>query len=274
MTNVYKPLKKKIINLDTKFCDDYYTSGTTNITLPERINDVKSIKMLNIELPLSYYNISSSLNNNCFTITDSSNNVAVITIPDGSYTINTIKIAINTSIQLSEYKSLIYDISGNYSTFISSIGLTVSFDVGKTGFFDKYNFKSKLGWLLGYQNIRYFVSTMIVLSDSFIDLNGSRYFYIVLDDYSKNGFTNNFIGFLPKSIINKNIIAKLQLSSNVEYGSILTANKYNGLLLSDKRTFSGKTDLQKFNIQIINEWGIVVNLNGLDFSFSLGVEYE
>jgi D-alanyl-D-alanine carboxypeptidase len=51
-------------------------------------------------------------------------------------------------------------------------------------------------------------------------------------------------------------------------------NQFNGTLLTDTRSYTGKTDLQKLNVQIVNEWGIPVNLNGLDFSFTIAVEHE
>jgi hypothetical protein len=61
---------------------------------------------------------------------------------------------------------------------------------------------------------------------------------------------------------------------NYGNGTVLPANEYNGLLLSDKRTYSGKVNLQKLKIQLVNEYGFPVNLNGLDFSFCLEIEYE
>ena len=44
--------------------------------------------------------------------------------------------------------------------------------------------------------------------------------------------------------------------------------------MSDTRYYNGKVDLQKLYIQILNEWGNPVDLNGLDFSFCLEVECE
>ena len=110
MTNVMKQLKRKIICLDTKLCDDlqYYngnfgcaTNTTTNIniTLPERINEVKSIKVKNVELPISMTNISSALGNNVFKITNNTtSNSYTIVIADGEYTSTTLATEINSKI--------------------------------------------------------------------------------------------------------------------------------------------------------------------------------
>ena len=54
----------------------------------------------------------------------------------------------------------------------------------------------------------------------------------------------------------------------------MPANKKNGLLLSDTRTYNGTVDLQKLKLQLIHDDGLPVNLNGLDFSFCLEIQYE
>jgi len=48
----------------------------------------------------------------------------------------------------------------------------------------------------------------------------------------------------------------------------------NGLLQTDTRSYNGKVDLQRMNVQLVNEQGIPMNLNGLDFAFCLEMEYE
>jgi hypothetical protein len=58
------------------------------------------------------------------------------------------------------------------------------------------------------------------------------------------------------------------------FGSVLTANSSNGLLVSDTRTYSNKVNLQRLNVQMVNELGVPMNLNGLDFSFCLEMECE
>ena len=50
-------------------------------------------------------------------------------------------------------------------------------------------------------------------------------------------------------------------------------NLNDGILVSDRRNYNGNIDLQRLNIQLVNEWGVPVNLNGLDLSFLLEIEY-
>ena len=80
MTNVKKETKTKYINIDTRFRDDYNYSDPVNynLTLPERITDVKSIKVKNVELPIVYYNVSAKNGNNSDTLP-----VRILTTPPG-----------------------------------------------------------------------------------------------------------------------------------------------------------------------------------------------
>ena len=54
----------------------------------------------------------------------------------------------------------------------------------------------------------------------------------------------------------------------------MVASNENGYLVSDCRSYNGKVNLQKLKIQLVNEYGKPIHLNGLDFSFSLKIDYE
>ena len=299
MTNVHKPSKTKYINIDTRFRDEYNYNEVVNfnLTLPEKINDIKKLKVKSIELPMTIYNISAALGNNYFKITSISLNISyVITIPDGQYDLNGLKTEINNQISLTYNDNINYvsfDIIGNHSRFYRTIrptanspnddyDLTIDFAIDKTGNFDKYNFKTKLGWLLGYRNLTYTI-TMLDFgnnipnysnSEVYVDLNVNKYLYLAMDEFTKSN-PNSFITPLPTSLINKSIISRITLDkAHYGFNTIMTANMFNGLLISDERTYSGKIDLQKINIQLLNEFGYPISLNGMDFSLCLEVEYE
>lgn len=289
MTNVSKETRKKYINIDTKFCDDYannrlnagnpsYNLANYTITLPEKINEVKSMVIRNVELPNTFYNISASAGNNFFQITRTSNgNSYMITLSDGQYDQNSLKTAINAKIDLiTDISNVNFNITNNISQFsCSANNYTIQFAVSSRGDFDKYNVKTKLGWILGYRNIQYSISTSVSAnSESIVNLLGNKYMYLAIDEFSK-GNQNSFVSSLPGSQINKNIIAKIIINSYMyPFGTILPANNYDGYLMTDKRTYNGKIDLQKLNVQLLDENGFVVNLNGIDFSFCMEVEYE
>ena len=299
-TNVVKETKVKYINIDSRFRDEYNYSTLANyyFTLPERINDVKSISVCNIELPLSIFNISSDLGNHFFRIKSPSNTIdSLVDVSNGFYTIlpadgtnpfmTSIKNAIiatgvadvvpsftniykNGAITDSTYNGMYTSIKNNGTNTC-----TVDFAVSIDGSFDKYNIKSKLGWALGFRDLSYSIpGGGTIYSESFASLTGPRYLYLVLDEFSR-GNQNSFISPLPTSLINKNILARISVDyKRYTFGEVIVGNQFNGILLSDNRYYTGKTDLQKLNIQLVNEWGNPVNLNGLDFSFTVAVEHE
>lgn len=284
MSNVIKPTKKKLINIDTRFTNDYiYPKNgfnqieTYTFTLPEKINEVKSIHVSSIELPISFYNISSSLGNSFFTLTNGSTKKVVI-MDDGNYT-DLSSVYLNLQ---SKINSVSVDMSINilpktsYTTF--SNGATpyeIDFNTDICGNSDKYNFRSKLGWLLGYRDASFSaLSSTSYSSSSAANLNSIRYLYLVVDEFS-NSFPNSFVSPMNNYIMNKKILARICIDNhNFPYGSVLHGNKYNGFLVSDTRNYQGKVDIQKLNVQLVNEFGIPVNLNGLDFSFVLEIDHE
>jgi hypothetical protein len=277
---------------------------------------VKTIIICKTEIPISYYNVSSTLGNNAFSITYTSspptNAVAgtpyVFILNDGIYDSSGLQYEINSKLK-NQYNNINFttDISFAftniidpsygymassstffYSVFTSTSGTAVINFALKGSYickgvstttspdFDKFHYKTKLGWLLGYRKqIQYIIPTNGGLkSESVLDLNGPRYLYIIVDEFSK-GNQNSFMSPLQNSIINKNILARLNFDTrNHPYGSILSASLINGTLLSDRRSYTGKIDIQKLKIQLVNEYGIPINLNGLDFSFCLEVEHE
>jgi hypothetical protein len=278
MTNVTKPTKKKYINIDTKFRDEYNYLQVTdyNITLPERITDVKNMTVTSMEIPMTFYNISSSLGNNSFQITDlsNSNSVYLVIVPDGNYD----KTALNTaiSIKLNSF-NLKIDSSGNNSRLYSSGNtFSIDFTVNDQGIPDKYNFRYKLGWLLGFRNPYYTIigTNIYTYSEQFIDLTNPRYLYLAIEEFNK-GNQKSFVSPIASSFINKNIIARISLDRATHaYGTVLPVNKLNGLLISDNRSYTGKIDLLKLNIKLLSENGNIISLNGYDFSFCLEVEHE
>lgn len=143
----------------------------------------------------------------------------------------------------------------------------------------------RLGWLLGFR-----ATTLAKLSvtvpgaggratgSAFVDVNGPRYLYLVVDEFL-NGNPHTFTTMLKTSQMRNNVLARVSIINSAllggaAFGSVLTANVSNGLLVSDTRTYSNKVNLQRLNVQMVNELGVPVNLNGLDFSFCLEMECE
>lgn len=289
MTNVTQPNKVKYVNIDSKFKEDYLDNVTSNshpdllsnqlstanfnINLPERINNVKSISITHSEIPISYYNISKNLGNNYFKVTISGTET-IIEVDEGYYDRTNLTTEINNKLS-SAGINMTFDIgSADKSSVVMGGGTgTLHFDVNSAGHQDKYRIKSKLGWILGFRQLTYALTTTPTLSEEFSNLNGTKYLYLAIDEFSK-GNQYSFLGPLATSLVNKNILARISLDSNYGFKRIFPANISNGYLVSDTRQYNGNVDLQKLNIQLLNEDGYPVALNGFDFSFCLKVEYQ
>lgn len=284
MTNVSLPTQVKYINIDTRNLDTSCNPiASYVVNLPDRINNVKSLSLRNIEIPNTFYNISSNLGNNYFSVYDIANDIGGnVVIPDGNYTTTTLVTQINSSLYSLGYNfsDLTFSVTNNFFNVTlaggsdATSGINIIFDYDKDGNFDKYNFKRKLGWILGFRGLSYTITDTTLVAESLPDLNGPRYLYLVVDEFSK-GNQNSFIAPISKSILQSNILARITMDPVAfSFGNIIPANIYNGLLLNDKRKYNGKVDLQKLKIVLTDENGIPVNLNGLGFSFCMEVEYE
>jgi hypothetical protein len=332
MTNVKKSTKMKYLSIDSKFCDEYGTSTVANIqyTLPERMNDVKSMEIISLELPMTMYNISSVVGNNNFNVTaiDASGelykgqSVALI-IPDGNYTIKSLWLKISSLLSVNDitrrlnfhYISMpspqpdayffYYDALGDQPPSARTFYNMYSIDFTSNG---KYNFKNSLGWLLGYRSPIHIVQYRydqepsgglgwhpeyispngpdtgsenyqtdgqpIYIPEKYTDLLGPKYLYLAVDEYT-SGNQTSFISQVNTTFIGKNIMAKIVLdTTKYGYGTILPVGKQVGNLFCQKRLYNGRVDIQKLNIQILNEYGNPVDFNGMDFGMTFSIEYE
>ena len=271
MTDVKKEKKVKYVNLDTKFRDEYNENFNINynITLDEKINDVISLTATNIEVPMFFYNISDSFENNTIRITDNNTtNATMLTLSDANYDEASIKTAMNNKLSslAAPFSNITFDFIESKPRFINSTGndFTLEFGVDKNGNFAKYGIKSRLGWLLGYRK-----QSVIVPANGNVDgaalanISMPRYLYLCVNEL-------NSIGNL-----NKTKLGRISLDPvNYPFGTTLTASLANGYLVSDVRSYGKRNDIQKLNIQLVNDLDNVVNLNGQDISFYLKVEYE
>jgi hypothetical protein len=221
---------------------------------------------------MSFYNVSQDNGNASFMIQYNSVN-NLVTATDGYYTnVNALASSLSSNV-LSYAVPVKHTVITNYNNY----DITVCFDVDNDGNTDKYNFKNKLGWLMGFRQQSYIIPKNggTITAESIADFNQPRYLYLVVDEYGGSGKQNSFICPLPKSLINKQILARITMDYTIfPFGSVLTANTFNGYLLSDTRSYTGKKDLQKLGVELVNEYGSTVNLNGIDFSAALEIEHE
>lgn len=266
---------KSNTNCSKKEYDDVSYNRLTNFSfdLPYRINEVKSISILTCELPMSFYNISAALGNNAFQITAGTTQKMII-VPDNQYSQANLSSTINN---LLVGTGLTYSVLNNFSVFTNtSAGLIViNFDVDMYGSQSTTNLRFRLGGILGYPYASYVINnTKNIQSPGFLDLNGPRYIYLDLDEFS-NANPLSFSTQFDNTSNNKNILGRFTMDrTNFPFGTIMPVNFGNGRLATDTRSYSGKVDLYRLNVRLVNEIGLPIDLNGQDFSFCLEIQHE
>jgi hypothetical protein len=67
------------------------------------------------------------------------------------------------------------------------------------------------------------------------------------------------------SLLNKNILARISLQSGTF--NILLQNNLN--IVTTAREYFGPVNINNFNVQLLDAYGRIVDLNNMDFSFCL-----
>ena len=294
---IINPLSKSVIiknlNIDTRFRENYYTSPSTNfnITLPTNFSNVVTMQLSAIELPNSFYSISSQYGNNYFTININNEETAVVQIQSGSYTMDTITAAINNALQNlggnyqyiqfmadttidQNYKSgsgqmLVY--VNNNNPLIQSFSL--NFQANILGLDDRNTpLPLKLGWALGFRNGIY-ENNLKYVSEGVIDVLGPKYAFLVVDDYNNN-VNNGFYSAFNSSILNNNILARLTLNNGTTKSGVNSVIGQAVLplnIVTSTRQYFGPVTVQNLSIQLLDQYGRIVDLNNMDFSFCLSL---
>ena len=286
------PLKKRIVrknlNIDSKFRDNYLNNSSSNFNfnLPMNINNVVQMQLSAIELPTTYYAISEKLGNNFFTITlnGETTTTTTIYIPKGNYTQKTIMCAINYKLSLATdalFSEVVFSInflceSGGSGQTVVSLApgssiteFELNFNTDNKGNKDLNTpLPLKLGWLLGFRNGVYTNETNYV-SEGISDVSGPKYLFLVVDDYNNN-VNNNFYSAFNESILNKNILARISLTSPHESFSTIQQNNLN--IVTTPREYFGPVNIQTLNIQLLDEYGRIIDLNFMDFSLCLNLK--
>lgn len=286
------PLRNRIIrqtlNIDSRFRDNYYGNISSNYhyDLPLLIKNVVSLQLASMDFPCTFYNINKAFNNNFFTIIIDNNSFAV-TIPDGNYTpddfINCINNILSTAPGLFKYVYFTLDISNGVSgtgkiivgikdnyintNLNTTFNFTLDFIKDVNGLENKSTpLPLKMGWILGFRNGVY-TDNSTYTSEGIIDLLAHRYIYLVVNDYNNN-VNDGFYASFTDSVLNKNILARISITG----GGFNIISQNNLGLITYPRQYFGPVNIQKLQIQLLDEYGRILDLNNMDYSICLTME--
>ena len=289
------PVKKRNrtinLNIDTRFRESYYVSQSSNfhINLPLKIDSVVNMQLTAIEFPpTAFYSVSKMLGNNFFWLRAGSlaagdlEEVEVI-VPDGNFTapdaVELINKFLKTLTTTTYLQYIYFSVNENANGTSGSSQLIVA--VNKSYPFGiPFNFiidlqanlsgqpdystplPLKLGWKLGFRNGIY-INNSAYLSEGVLNLAGASYLYLSIDDY--NNAANTFFSAFNESLLNKNILARVAVQSSVS--SAVTFSNIG--LITTPREYYGPVNIEKMQIQMLDEYGRIINLNNMDYSFCL-----
>ena len=288
---IINPLNNRILrknlNIDTRFRENYYGTSASNfhLDLPIKFSKVVSLQLSALEFPTTFYSITKVFGNNYFQIIV--NDIPqIIIVPDGNYSLQSLALFLNNTmtsfggssdpnILLLQYIYFtIDDVNGSGS---GKMIVAVSSDYTDDPFTFSLNFKTdrdgnddrntplplKLGWLFGFREGLYINNTVYV-SEGLVDLSGPRYLYLVVDDFNNN-VNDGFYGAFNASLLNKNILARISLQAS----ALNYLSENNLALITSPRQYFGPVDIQKLQIQLLDEYGRILDLNNMDYSFCL-----
>jgi hypothetical protein len=269
------------LNLNSCFRNNYYTCSSTDFQylLPSEIKNVISLRLASIEIPNAWYLFSHKQNNNIFKIIINADDIITnysIVIPDGNYDNESLTHFLNTtyfcdselesslkyirfSIDTKNFKTR-FEILDEYSFKKYSFSLVFFQDINE-------NLMNTAGWILGFRLANYSNIYENIQSEGLFDGSGDKYVYLSLNDYQYNNNSSNIVGF-DKSFMEEGILAKIPMIN----GKLSLIIDDNNNPLTKTRKYNGPVTIKKLHIKVLDKFGAIIDLNNMDFSFTIEVE--
>lgn len=285
LNSIKRIIQTQNLNLNSCFRSNYYTSNPCDFLyiLPSEIKNVVSMRLASIEIPNAWYLFSSAKKNNIFKIDiiinkDQKEEFTII-IPSGNYDYESLENYLNeTYFYKSEEETLL-----KYIKFsINDIDLKSSFEI----FFEEeqeeeedisfslhfmedinQNIMNTFGWAIGFRLGNYLHINDKIMSEGLYDGGGDRYIYVSINDYQYNDNNFNTVCF-DKSILNEDVIAKIPMVN----GKLCLIIDDVDNPLTKTRRYNGPVNISRLQIKILDKFGCVIDLNHMDFSFTLEME--
>jgi hypothetical protein len=269
------------LNINTCFRNNYYNTNPCDhqYVLPSEIKNVVSMRLASIEIPNAWYLFSDLKKNNEFMIDITNNGITKsynIVIPEGNYDSNTLPDYLNsTHFYLStttpkDLTFLKFEIDlYSFKCRFKLVGLYPNNFCFSIYFLNNEmsNIMYSMGWTLGFRLASYKTIVSMIESEAIFDGGGDRYIFMSIDDYQYNNHSLNVVCF-DNSIMEKNIIAKIPMVN----GKLSMVIDDNSAPLTKTRRYNGPVNIRNLYIRIMDRFGETIELNHMDYSFTLEME--
>jgi hypothetical protein len=269
VTYKQKQIKLHQFNIDSKFrsVKDPYkqtiqTPTSFTFTFPDKIKNVISMRASGIEIPNSYYVFTALKNNTYFSIVVGPNPTKVITIPDGNYEdpyvfADKIQTLLNAEFPTTDFSVTLGDNTAkltitNSTSTVFSLDFTTPLTAIQTS-------DNGIGFNMGFRNTTY-VNQFSYTGEAVVDTIGPNYIFLSLGtEYPvlRHFYNNTYVPAFAKILV------------NVAKNAILTDNGSN--MITKEYTFPQPKDLTHVHIKVLDAYNEIVDIQGLNFSFSLEV---
>lgn len=279
------------IHFNTKYRDNYYASNPSDyqVTLPQPIDNVVSLKLTSLVIPKTWYLFSETLGNNKFYVTikesyDSVDEKTIcVEIPDGNYTAEELELFLNNAYfkDASVGVDTITELEFKISKHDCKTSLSLRDDLPEES---EYHFNVifsvddsrpivyNAGWILGFRHGSYTNCKDELISEALFDNQLHRYIYFCLDDFNKNVSENNIV-FFENSAMSDDVMAKVYLQ-NESFKYVVDNSTDDCCNHVKTRRYFGPINLKKMRIKLLDQYGRLVQLNNMDYSFTLEVEQK
>lgn len=160
------------------------------------------------------------------------------------------------------------------------LGFIIRFNVDNTGSLNMdTSIQLRLGWQLGFRSAEYICQVQLRETDSFCIsegiclVSGPRYGFLSIDDHQKNTGPAYMVAY-GNSVLQNNIITRINLAALQNNVGIYQSSSDPGLSTQTNRTreYFGPVDIQRLHISLYDEYGRIIDLNNMDWSFGLAFE--
>lgn len=255
------------IHFNTLYRANSNTQIPTNceFIMPAQINNIIQTRLASVNIKKPYL-ISESKNNNKFKIILNKNNrdttTANIIISNGFYNTpleisNEINLKLSQNVDVS-FINFSIDKNNELSQFdISKIPndiSSVSIDF-KSDYIPPYSLATILGF--DYNTVLFYTTNNFIISNSCFNNFISDLFFC-FDEYQSNILETHKI-ILDRNMLTQKVLAKVRTSNLTTYNYIHEVFSSTNTRFDSVRSYSGTTNLSKFNIKIIDNFGKIVN---------------